>query len=145
MGDFGNESNHVSPPHLSLGGNNWFLHEDGIINWSYRRKRWIPIRCNTGKGINLSKWTSELLYLVKGLSQTMFNLELDMCAEWFENPTRGSKDIERARNTVIQCLTLNYDYDIEPTLVKHTHCTSTHHTWHLCRSIWKSHQGFKKI
>ena len=47
-------------------------------------------------------------------------------------------------NTVIQCLTLNYDLDLEPTLVKHMYCTSTHHTWHLCRVICESHQGFKR-
>jgi len=41
-------------------------------------------------------------------------------------------------------LTLNYDLDNEPTLVKHTHCTPSHHTWHLCRVIWKSHQGFNR-
>ena len=68
---------------------------------------------------------------------------LDICAKLFENPTRGSKDnIEQTQNTVIQCLTLNYDLDLEPTLVKHTHCTSSHHTWLLCQVIWKSHQGF---
>ena len=41
---------------------------------------------------------------------------LDICAELFKNPTRGSKDIERTQNTVIQCLTLNYDFDLKPTL-----------------------------
>jgi len=50
----------------------------------------------------------------------------DICAELFENPT--SKDIERTQNTVIQCLTLNLDVDLEPTLVKYTHYTSTHQT-----------------
>ena len=35
-------------------------------------------------------------------------------------------------------LTLNWP------LVKHTHCTLTHHNWHLCRVISKSHQGFKR-
>ena len=45
-------------------------------------------------------------------------------------------------NTVIQCLTLNNDLGIESNLVEHTHCTSTHHTWHLCRAICKFHQGF---
>ena len=71
---------------------------------------------------------------------------LDICAELFENPIRGSKDIERTQkqNTVIQCLTLNYDLDLELTLVKHMYCTSTHHTWHLCRVIYESHQGFKR-
>ena len=33
-------------------------------------------------------------------------------------------------------LTLNYDRDLEQTFVKHTHCTSTYHTWHLCRDIF---------
>jgi len=67
---------------------------------------------------------------------------LDICAKLFVNPTRGSKDIERTRNTVIQCLILNCD--LEPTLVKHRHCTLSHHTWHLCKVICKSHQGFKR-
>jgi len=51
---------------------------------------------------------------------------LDICAELFENHTRGSKFKERTRNTVIQCLMLHFDH--EPTMVKHVHCTSTHHT-----------------
>jgi len=36
---------------------------------------------------------------------------LDICAKLFVNPTRGSKDIERTQNTVIQCLILNCDLD----------------------------------
>jgi len=67
---------------------------------------------------------------------------LDICAELFANPTRVSKDMERTRNTVIQCLTLNFD--LEQTLVKHTQCTLNHYTWHLCRVICKSYQGFKR-
>ena len=69
---------------------------------------------------------------------------LDICAKLFVNPTRGSKDIERTRKTVIQCLILDCDLDLEPTLVKHRHCTLSHHTWHLCKVICKSHQGFKR-
>jgi len=46
---------------------------------------------------------------------------LDICAKLFVNPTRGSKDIERTQNTVIQCLNLDCDLDLEPTLVKHRH------------------------
>jgi len=69
---------------------------------------------------------------------------LDICAKLFVNPTRGSKDIARTRNTVTWCLILNCDLDLDPTLVKHRHCTSTHHTWHLCKVICKSHQGFKR-
>jgi len=68
---------------------------------------------------------------------------LDIC-ELFENPTWCSKDIERTRNTVTQCLTLNYDIALQPTLVKHTHCTLTHHNWHVCRVIWKFHKWFKR-
>ena len=34
----------------------------------------------------------------------------------FENPTRGSKDKERTQNTVIQCLILNFDPDLQLTL-----------------------------
>jgi len=37
---------------------------------------------------------------------------LDICAKLFENPIKGSKDIERTQHTVIQCLTLNYDLDL---------------------------------
>jgi len=69
---------------------------------------------------------------------------LDICAKLFVNPTRGSKDIERTWNTVIQCLILDCDLDLEPTFVKHRHCKSSHHTWHLCKVICKSHQGFKR-
>ena len=77
-------------------------------------------------------------------TSTHWLIILDICAELFENPTRGLKYIERTQNTVIQYFTLNYDLDLEPSLVKHKHCTSTHHTWHLCRVIWKSHKGFKR-
>jgi len=69
---------------------------------------------------------------------------LDICAKLFVNPTRRSKDIEGTRNSVIQCLILDCDLDLEPTLVKHRHCTLSHHTWHLCNVICKSHQGFKR-
>ena len=69
---------------------------------------------------------------------------IDICAKIFVNPTRGSKDIERTRNTVIQCLILNCDLELNLTLVKHRHCTSAHHTWHLCKVICKSHKGFKR-
>jgi len=31
------------------------------------------------------------------------------------------------------------------TLAKHTHCSSTHHTWHLCSVIWKSQIGLKDV
>jgi len=69
---------------------------------------------------------------------------LDICAKLFVNPTRGSKDIQRRRNAVIQCLILDCDLNLEPTLVKHRHCTLSHHTWHLCKVICKSHQRFKR-
>ena len=65
-------------------------------------------------------------------------------AKLFVNTTRGSKDIERTRNTVIQCLLLDCDLDLGPTLVKHRNCTSSHHIWHLCKVICKSHQRFKR-
>jgi len=35
-----------------------------------------PIRCNMGNGVNLFKWKSELFNMVKGLSHTLFNLDL---------------------------------------------------------------------
>jgi len=66
-----------------------------------------------------------------------------LCSNWWTAPW-GSKDIYWSRNTVILCLTLNYDLDLEPTLVKHTHCTSSHHTWHLWQVIYKSYQRFKR-
>jgi len=43
----------------------------------------------------------------------------------FVNPTRGSKDKEQTQNTVIQCLILNFDLELQLTLVKHisiAHC-----------------------
>jgi len=46
----------------------------------------------------------------------------DICAKLFVNPTRGSKDIERTPNTVIQCVILDCDLDLELTLVKDRHC-----------------------
>jgi len=49
--------------------------------------------------------------LVKHLHCTHYT-----CAELFVNPTRGTKDIEQTTNTIIQCLTLNFD--LELTLVK---------------------------
>jgi len=69
---------------------------------------------------------------------------LDICAKLFVNTTRGSKDIERTINTVMQCLILVCDLDLEPTLIKHRHYTLCHHTWHLCKVICKNHQGFKR-
>ena len=39
----------------------------------------------------------------------------------FVNPTRGSKEKERTQNTVIQRLILNFDLDLQLTLVKHKH------------------------
>jgi len=44
---------------------------------------------------------------------------------------------------VIQCLTLNYDLDL--TLVKHSHCTLSHGTLHLCQVILKCHQNIRVI
>ena len=50
----------------------------------------------------------------------------------FVNPTRGSKDKERTQNTVIQRLILNVDWsvdrDLQLTLVKHKHCTSSQYS-----------------
>jgi len=53
---------------------------------------------------------------------------LDICAKLFENPTKGLKDIERTQNTVIKWLIFNCDLDLDPTLVKPSHCTLFHHT-----------------
>ena len=65
-----------------------------------------------------------------------------ICAKSFKNVINLSRVRERTLNIVIQCLTMNYDLDLQPTLAKHTHCTTTHHTWHLRRVFCKS-QGFK--
>jgi len=43
------------------------------------------------------------------------DIELDK--SYNVKPTRGSKYIERTRNTVTQCLILDCDLDLEPTLV----------------------------
>ena len=51
----------------------------------------------------------------------------DIRAKLLVNPTRGSKDKELTKNTVIQCLILNFDLDLQLTLVKHKHCTSSHY------------------
>ena len=88
--------------------------------------------------LNLEQWP------LTELGQT-YALHIDssyFCAELFVNPNWGSKDKEQTQNTVIQCLTLNYDLD--PILVKHMHCTSTHFTWHLYRVICNFQQGFKR-
>jgi len=61
----------------------------------------------------------------------------------FVNPTRGSKDKARTQNTVIQRLILNFDLDLQLTLVKHKHCASSHYSWHLCKVICKYNLGFK--
>ena len=66
----------------------------------------------------------------------------DIRAKFFVNNIRGSNDIERTPNTVIQCLILNCDLDIEQPLVKQRYCTSSHHSWHLCTVICKSNQEF---
>jgi len=47
-----------------------------------------------------------------------------------------------AGNTVIRCLTLNYDLDLKQTLIKNMHCTLTDHIWQLCRVTCKSHKGY---
>ena len=46
----------------------------------------------------------------------------------FVNPTRGSKDKERTQKTVIQCLILNFDLDLQLIFVKHKHCTLSHYS-----------------
>jgi len=88
---------------------------------------------------------------------------LYICAKSFQNVTNPSRVIEQTHNTAIQCLTLNYDLDLERILVKHRHyClilnydlhlevtmvkntlrTSSHSTLHLCQVISKCQQPFK--
>ena len=69
---------------------------------------------------------------------------LHMCAKSFPTVINSSRVIKRTGNTVIQCLTLIYGLYLEPTLVKQTHCKSTHHTWHMSRIIGVSHQTLKR-
>jgi len=45
----------------------------------------------------------------------------NICANSFQNVTSPSRVIEWTHQTVIQCLTLNYDLHLAPTLVKHMH------------------------
>jgi len=101
-----------------------------------------------GKGVRY--WTQIHVQYLNPITWTLINIGTahrlsiaDIWAKLFVNSTRGSKDIEQTRNTVIQCLILDCDLYLEMTLVKHRHCTSSHHSWHLCKIICKSHQGFK--
>jgi len=55
-------------------------------------------------------------------------IKANISGKYFVNPTRGSKDKKRTQNTVIQRLILNFDLDLQLTLVKHKHCTSSHHS-----------------
>jgi len=69
--------------------------------------------------------------LVKHKHITLTLIIANISGKLFVNPTRGSKDKERTQNTVIQCLILNFDLDLQLTL-KHKHCTSSHYSWHSC-------------
>ena len=80
----------------------------------------------------------------KDIERTHCLIAFYVCAKSFQNVTNHSEVIERTRTTAIQCLTVNYDLGLEPTMVKHTHWTSTYHAWHLCPVICKSHQSFKR-
>jgi len=53
---------------------------------------------------------------------------LYICAKSFQSVTIFSRVIERTSNTVIQYSTLNFDHDLELTMVKHMLSTSTHLT-----------------
>ena len=66
---------------------------------------------------------------------------LYICAKSFQNVSNPSWVIEWKLNTVIQCLTLILN--LEPTWVKHTHCTLTHHTWHLCTVTCQLYQRYR--
>ena len=68
---------------------------------------------------------------------------LSRCANSFNNVSNHSRVLQRKRKNVMQCLTLNFDLDLEPTLVKRTQCTLTNHTCYLYRVICKSHQRLK--
>ena len=102
--------------------------------------------CKGYKSYNVNRWTMTMT-----LNWPWSNIHiahrliiLDICAELFVNANRGLTNKERTRNTVIQCLILNYDFAHETILVKHTQCTLTHHTWHLSRVICEFHQGIKR-
>jgi len=92
----------------------------------------------------LKLWPWHWTDLGQTLALHIVSSYLTFVQSFFVNPTRGIKVIERTRNTVIQSLILDCDIDLEPTLVKHWQSTSSHHTWHLCKVICKSHQGFKR-
>jgi len=74
--------------------------------------------CNMGKRVNFLLWPWTNL----GHRLIIANISWKL----FVNPTRGLKDKKWTRNTVIQCLILNCDLDVEQKLVKHRHCTSSH-------------------
>ena len=126
---------------MSLDGINFFVEEGEIVNWSYHRRWWIP-HVQHGK---------EGLFFTLTLNRPWSNIGTahrvivaNISGKLLVNPTRGSKDIERTQNTVIQCLILNFDLGLQLTLVKHKHCTSSHYSWHSCKVICKSNQGFKR-
>lgn len=58
----------------------------------------------------------------------------DICARAFRKVTNPTKVIEWKRNAAIQCLTMNYDIDLEIILVTHTNYTWNNYTWLL--SYW---------
>ena len=90
----------------------------------WKRKQSYPHICHRiEKELSTGRWnykyelsqevTNTLLWtMTLTLNQPWSNMAhrliiFDICAELFVNPTRGSKDIERTWNSVIQCLTLN--------------------------------------
>jgi len=137
----------------------FFVEEGEIVILSYHRR----CMCNMGKRVNFLPWPWTDLGKDKERTQNTviqclilnFDLDLQLTLVKHRHCTRShhtwhlckvickshrnSKDIERTRNTVIQCWILDCDLDLEPTLVKHRYCTSSYHTWHLCKVICKSH------
>jgi len=139
MGAFENESSHVSP-RMSLDGINF-----------YCRGRWTHKLELSQKLMNTPCATSEwglIFYLdleptfFKHRNCTSSNHSWHLCkaiCKYHQGFKRSRADTKYS-----QCLNLDCDLDLEPTLVKPRHCTLCHHTLRLCKVIWKSHQGFKR-
>jgi len=70
---------------------------------------------------NLELWTWPWSALGQTYALHIDSSSLTFAQSFSFNPTRGSKDIERTRNTVIQCLTINYGLDLEVTFIKHSY------------------------
>jgi len=126
------------------------------LPWSSTSINWHSCKVICKSHLGSKRYRADTKY-----SRTMFYLKVwpwpwpDLCQakglhivssyltfgqSFFVNPTRGWKDKERTQNTVIEWFILNCDLYLEQRLVKPRPCTSSHHTWHWCKVICKSHQ-----